>query len=179
MRRDTSRVSKIQGIVLKRVNFGESDRVVTVFSRERGKMSVVAKGVRRIKSRRAPHLEPLNEVSLIIHKGRNFDLVSEAKGLHRPTLQDDLKSLSFALYAAEIIDKLLPEDEPHEEVYGLLRDFLENKELTENKVKEFTLELLWQLGFLPRGQFPKVGVTNFVEQVAEKRIRSKKLIEEV
>lgn len=173
------RTSKITGIVLKRVNFGESDRVVTIFSKEKGKISVVAKGIRRIKSRRAPHLEPLNEVALILHRGRNFDLVSEAKGLHTPPLHKDLKSMSFAFYAAEIIDKLLPDAEPHEAVYDLFQKFLQKSSLSENNVKEFTLQLLWQLGFLPRGQFPKIGVNNFVEQVAEKRIRSKKLIEEV
>lgn len=177
MRRDSSRVSKVQGVVLKRVNFGESDRVVTVFTKERGKISVVAKGVRRIRSRRAPYLEPLNEVILILHKGKNFEIVSEAKGKQQPKLREDLKSLSFGFYAAELIDKLLPEQEPHEDVYILLQELLDNPELNENQVKQFTLQLLWQLGFLPSGHAPKGGLTVFVESVAERRIRSKNLVE--
>lgn len=164
--------SKVTAIVLKRINFGEADRMVTVFSREKGKLVLIAKGVRRIKSRRAPHLEPLSETSLVIRK----DFVTDARNVR--TREFDLKSLSFALYAAEVIDKLLPENAPHEEVYLLFKNFL-NSTPNETRAKQFTLELVWQLGFLPRGQAPKEGLTVFVEFLAEKRIRSKKIIDEL
>ena len=165
--------SKLQVIVLKRINFGEADKIVTVFSREQGKLSLVVKGVRRIKSRRAPHLEPLSETKLIIHGNH----ITDAKKIFSGDF--NLKSLGFAFYGAEVVDKLLPDNEPHASVYELLRNFLRTKEIDEGKVKEFTLQLLWTLGFLPHGQFPKEGLNNFVEQVAEKRIKSKKLIEDI
>lgn len=166
------RASKVTAIILKRFNFGEGDKIVTVFSQQQGKISVVAKGVRRIKSRRAPHLEPLNEVEMVLHK----NVVTEAKS--RPKKYYDLKSLSFALYGAEIVDKLLPENEPHEDVYFLFKNFLAGS-LDEAQAKQFTLELLWQSGFFPRGQFPRHGLTAFVESLAERRVKSRKLIKEI
>ncbi len=172
------KASKLTGIVLKRVNFGESDRVVTLFSKERGKLSVVAKGVRKIKSRRAPHLEPFNEVELMLHRGKNFETITEAKTVHQFEIQNNFKSMGLAFYAAEIIDKLLPENEPHEEVYFLLKNLLTG-EITQNKVKEFTANLLWQLGFLPHGHYPKEGITTFVESVAERQIKSKNILDKI
>lgn len=165
--------SKVTAIVLKRSNFSEADKMLTVFSKEKGKMSLVAKGVRRIKSRRAPHLEPLNEVEIVYRK----KIISEAKSSFRNKFS--LKSLGFALYASEIIDKLLPDEQPHEDIYELLNTLLTNKDLDENKIKTFTANVLWSLGFFPKGEYPKEGINNFVEQVAEKRIRSKKFIDEI
>lgn len=162
--------SKLRAIILKRSNFGEADKFLTVFSLEKGKISLIAKGVRRIKSRRAPHLEPLNEVEIVAHK----NIITEAKISSLNIF--NLQNLTFALYGAEILDKLLPENEPHAEIYKLFNNFL-NSEISENKVKEFSLKTLWLLGYLPRGQFPKIGINAFIEQIAEKRIRSKKLIE--
>ena len=52
------KVEKLQGFVLKRTNYGEADKILTVFTKERGKIKVLAKGVRKIKSRRAPHSFP-------------------------------------------------------------------------------------------------------------------------
>jgi DNA repair protein RecO (recombination protein O) len=165
--------SKLTAIVLKRSNFSEADKMITVFSREKGKVFLVAKGVRRIKSRRAPHLEPFNEVEIVYRKR----VISEAKSFHNQ--RRTLESLSYVLYASEIIDKLLPEEQPHEEVYELFKTLLSDGELNESKIKIFAANLLWSLGFFPKGQYPKEGINDFVEQVAEKRIRSKKFIEEI
>lgn len=165
--------SKLHAIVLKRANFSEADRLVTVFSREKGKITLVAKGVRRIKSRRAPHLEPFNEVEIVYRKR----IITEAKSFSPKKF--NLKSLGFALYGAEIVDKLLADEQPHEEVYELLKNLLSDTELDENKIKVFTTKVLWSLGFFPREKYPQEGINNFVEQVAEKRIRSKKFLEEI
>lgn len=163
---------KLRAIILKRSNFGEADKFLTVFSLEKGKISLLAKGIRRIKSHRAPHLEPLNEVEIVTHK----NIITQAKISSLNTF--NLQNLTFALYGAEILDKLLPENEPHEEIYELFRNFL-SEEIAENKVKEFSLKTLWLLGYLPPGQFPKIGINAFIEHLAERRIRSKKLIEEI
>ena len=71
--------SKIDGVILKRSNFGEADKLVTIFSKQQGKIKVLAKGIRRIKSKRAPHLELFNYTTLILHHGKSFDIVTEAK----------------------------------------------------------------------------------------------------
>jgi len=62
---------KAEGIVIKRKNFGEADRILTVFTKKYGKIKVLAKGVRRITSRRGPNVELFNQVELVLHQGRN------------------------------------------------------------------------------------------------------------
>lgn len=183
------RRQKLVGIVLRRSDFGEADKIVTIMSKEKGKVRLLAKGVRKIKSRRAPHLELFNQVDVSVHSGKTWNIITEAN-----TIQDfseikaNLELTAFGFYLAEVLDRLLPEEEPHEKVYfsyiGALRELCELKKETGNKkaesiIKEFVIQLLWELGFLPRGEFPKEGVTNFVEEVIERRVKSKEFIEEI
>jgi len=177
--------SKVEGVVLARKNFSEADKIITLFTREQGKVKVLAKGVRRIKSRRAPHLELFNHVSLVLHKGKAFDLVTEAKTLSK--IEVDLKTAAYLFYLCEVLDKILPEHQPHPELFAkliLCILSLRGMEMTkqsynENIVKQFVVELLWNLGYLPKGQYPKLGVTDFVESIVERKIRSKKFLEEL
>lgn len=174
-----NRKEKLQGIVLRRYDFGEADKIVTVFTRERGKIRLLAKGVRRIMSRRAPHLEIFNYVELYIYHGKNFDSISEAKTIEDfSEIKKDLDLCGYGFYLMEVVDKLLPEEVPHEEIFDKLYKSLKNLN-GEKTVKEFVVELLWELGFLPRGEFPKQGVTSFVEEIAERKIKSKKFLEEI
>lgn len=175
------RNSKISGIILRRTNFGEADKMITVFSRELGKMKILAKGVRRIKSRRAPHLELFNQVELVIHEGKTFQTVTEAKVVNDlANLKSDLKLSGYLFYLSEVIDKILPEHQPHPEIFGSFLGILGNlRGNPEEKVKKFVVQLLWNLGYLPKGEYPKLGVTTFVENIVEKRIRSKKFLEEI
>ena len=167
--------SRVTAIVLKRSNFSEADKIITLFSKERGKIRVVAKGIRRIKSRRAPHLELFNLVTVVLHSGKAFDLVSEAKSEHRSV--DDLKTAGYLFYICEVLDKILPEEQPHPEIFEMATEIFKN--VSQRQVKEFVIQLLWNLGYLPRGQYPKDGITDFVEQITERKIRSKKFLEEI
>lgn len=169
------RSEKLHGFVLKRSNFGEADKILTVFSVEKGKAKLVAKGIRKIKSRRAPHLELFNLVELVIHNGKTFNIVTEAKTIS--TLKPDLKTTGYLFFVSEVLDKLLPEDQPHQEIYNSLVDILPT--LSENTVKKFVVEILWELGYLPRGDYPKLGVSTFVESIIEKPLKSKKFLEEI
>lgn len=167
--------SKVEGVVLARRNFSEADKIITLFTREQGKMKVVAKGIRRIKSRRAPHLELFNHVSLVLHRGKTFDVVTEAKTISK--IKVDLKIAAYLFYLCEVFDKILPEHQPHEEIFLNFLKILKN--LNEKTVKNFMVQSLWSLGYLPKNQYPKLGVTNFVESIVERKIRSKKFLEEI
>lgn len=169
---------KLHGLILKRTNFGEADKILTLFSQERGKIKVLAKGIRRIKSRRAPHLELFNQVELILHDRKTFSTITEAKVINNfSLLKSDLKLSGYLFYLSEVIDKILPEHQHHPEIFSDLISTL--PDLNEDKVKKFVVELLWNLGYLPKGEYPKLGITDFVEQIVEKRIRSKKFLEEI
>ena len=177
--------SKLTAIVLKRSNFSEADKLVTVFSKERGKVKIIAKGTRRIKSRRAPHLELFNLVDIILHKGKVFDLITEAKSSQQYSLsKKNLEKTTYLFYISEVLDQIMPEEQPHPEVFDLLVDVLSHAELVsasqmQKLVKEFVIQMVWNLGYLPKGEYLKNGVTDFVEQISERKIRSKKFLEEI
>ncbi|MEK7127414.1 MAG: DNA repair protein RecO [Patescibacteria group bacterium] len=169
------RSSKLTGIILKRSNYGDANKILTVFTREIGKTKLMAKGIRRIKSRRAPHLELFNLTELVVYK----EIITEAKVIDDYSkLKSDLKTTGYLFYLAEVLDKILPEHQPHEEVFDKLRRSLPSlKSLT--SLKNIVVELMWDLGYLPKGDYPKEGLTEFVESVVERKIRSKKFIEQI
>lgn len=175
--------SSVCAIVLKRSNFSEADKIVTLFTRERGKIKVVAKGTRRIKSRRAPHLEPFNLVDIVLHKGKNFDLITEAKSSEQYSLsKENLEKTAYLFYICEVLDQIMPEEQAHPEVFEILVQTLGQFDESDNPqklVKEFVVQLVWSLGYLPKGEYPQDGVTNFIEQISERKIRSKKFLEEI
>lgn len=182
------RSEKVHGVVLKRSNFGEADKIFTIFTSENGKIKALAKGIRKIKSHRAPHLELFNQVEIFVHHGQTFDLITEAKTINDySSLKSDLKLSGYLFYVSEVLDKILPENQPHPEVYEqLVRCLLDlssqsgaNKTTYEGKIKEFIVQLLWSLGYLPHGEFPKFGITSFVEEIVEKPIKSRKFLEEI
>ncbi|MBI4099768.1 DNA repair protein RecO [Candidatus Microgenomates bacterium] len=170
---------KTSGLVLRRGNFGEADKIITIFTPNLGKIKAVARGVRRLKSRRAPHLELFNLVELVLHHGQTFDTITEAKIINDfAEAKKDLKLTGYLFYLAEVLDKILPEHQPHPEVFTAAQTTLAAP-LSDAAVKKFVVQLLWDLGYLPKGEYPKLGATDFVESVVEKRIRSKKFLEEI
>lgn len=177
------RSHKVEGLILKRSNLGEADKLLTIFTRRRGKIKVLAKGVRRIKSRRAPHLELFNQVELLLYDGKTFPQVSEVRTINEFVApKSDLQLTGYFFYLAEVIDKILPDEQPHVEVYKKLLNTMSDPELKNNsqgKIKEFVVQLLWELGYLPKGEYPKLGLTDFVEVIVERRIRSKKFLEKI
>ncbi len=109
---------KTTGIVIRRFNLGEADRIITFLTPDHGKLKAVAKGVRRIKSRMAGHLEPFGEVELMVAEGKNLDLITSARMQRDASnLSQDPKALSHAFLFAEIIDRLLDEGVGQPELY--------------------------------------------------------------
>jgi DNA repair protein RecO (recombination protein O) len=112
---------KDEGIVLKTIKLGESDRIVTIFTRSNGKVRAVAKGIRKTKSRFGGRLEPFTRAQLLIYQGRNLDTITSADIL---TSFDDVRTEYFRLLAAasmvELVDKIPPERERAANVYALL-----------------------------------------------------------
>src|SRR5438445_7454482 len=115
----------IEAIVLKRTDIGEADRILTLFTPNRGKLRVVAKGTRRPISKKAGHLELFNRSQLQIALGRNLDIVTQAEGrenfLH---LRSELWHMTCGFYLAELVDRFIEEHTQHLDVYTLLLDTL-------------------------------------------------------
>ncbi len=145
------RTLKTEGIVLKRRNFGEADRIVTVFTLQKGKISVLAKGVRRITSRRAGNVELLNRVSMYLFLGKGMPILTEAEGLETyQKLKEDLTLSTYAFHIIELIDKMTAEDQENRILYQHLLEVL--RKLSTNPrqilIRAFEVKILSDLGFV-------------------------------
>jgi DNA repair protein RecO (recombination protein O) len=109
-------------IVLSRFDYGEADRIMTLFTPELGKFKAIAKGVRRTTSRLGGALEPLAELRVALARGRTFDVVTQVEVTHAwLRLRDSLESAATAWYLAELADRSIEERHEAEGLYGLLR----------------------------------------------------------
>lgn len=173
----SSRVYKVDGIILKRKNVGEADRILTIFTKQYGKLRVIAKGIRKVSSRRAPHLEVFTHISAVVHSGKTFESISEVESLDTyKQLRKDLKRVSLGYYLCELIDSLLPISQEHRDVFTLLLQTLQKINDGGNIYKQtkiFTLELLWMLGFLPRNKhLSGQKLQTFIESITERSLKT-------
>ncbi|HEX7591189.1 MAG TPA: DNA repair protein RecO [Candidatus Limnocylindrales bacterium] len=117
-----SRLYVTDAIVLSRFDYGEADRIMTLFTPEHGKFKAIAKGVRRTTSRLGGALEPLAELRVALARGRTFDVVTQVEVTHAwLRLRDSLESTATAWYLAELADKAIEERHQTEGLYALLR----------------------------------------------------------
>ena len=118
----TPRLYVTDAIVLTRFDYGEADRIMTLFTPAFGKLKAIAKGVRRTKSRLGGSLEPLAELRVALARGRTFDVVTQVQVSHAWLhLRDSLESTATAWYLAELADRSLEERHEAEGLYALLR----------------------------------------------------------
>ncbi len=115
----------IEAIVLKRTDIGEADRILTLFTPNKGKMRAVAKGIRRPISKKAGHLELLTRSQLQVALGRNLDIITQVEGrenfLH---LRRELWHMTCGYYIVELVDRFLEDLTPHQGIYALLLEAL-------------------------------------------------------
>ncbi|MDR7556174.1 MAG: DNA repair protein RecO [Armatimonadota bacterium] len=116
----------LEGVVLRRRNLGEADRLVVLFSRERGKVTVVARGARRPRSRLGGRLEPPARVRALVAEGRTLDVLAQVDVLDAyPALRQDLDRVATTALVLELVDRALADRQPHPDVYRLLLEALE------------------------------------------------------
>lgn len=164
------RAFKTEGIILKRRNFGEADRILTVFTFHRGKVTVMAKGVRRITSRRAGNVELLNRVAMFLHPGKQFLILTEATSLDTfQKLKEDLTLSTYAYHVIELVDKLTAENQENQILYTHLVEVL--KRLSTNPrqifIRAFEVKILSLMGFWSINQVKQASpsVKNLLEQL--------------
>ncbi len=116
-------LTKTRGVVLRGTNLKEADRILEIYSDQLGKVRAVAKGVRKIKSRLAGHLEPFTYVDLMFAQGRgDLPTVTGAKALeHFAGLRRNLKAVAAASYLAELVGRLTPDGQASRRFPTLLR----------------------------------------------------------
>ncbi len=109
------------GVVLRTYKLGEADRIVVVLTEDNGKVRAVAKGVRKTSSRFGARLEPMSHVRLLLYRGRELDIVSQAESVEPlAPLLSSLDRASQAMAVLEAVDQLALEREPSPELYRML-----------------------------------------------------------
>ncbi len=102
---------RVEAVVLRHVDYGEADRILTLYARQLGKTRALVKGARKITSRKAGHLEPFTQVKLQLAKGRDLPLVTQADTLEAYLpIRGDLFLTGQAAYVVELLDRLTYED---------------------------------------------------------------------
>lgn len=114
---------RVEAIVLYHADSGEADRVVTLYTRQEGKVRTVAKGVRKIRSRKAGHLEPFTHVTVQLAKSRSYPLITQAETIEAfLPLRQNLERVGQASYVVELLDKFTYEEGENISLFTLLRD---------------------------------------------------------
>jgi len=143
---------KTQGIVLKGTNFGEADKILTIFTERLGKVKVLARGVRKIKSHLAGALEPFVLSNILLHEGKTFYSISGAEIVESfPKIHDDIEKIARVFFLGELIDNFISPDEKSSEIFQL---FIESLDNLENEEKDlllvtFQLKIVEAAGFKP------------------------------
>src|SRR4030042_6490858 len=175
------RTFKIEGIVIRRKNTGEADRVLTLLTKNYGKIQVKAPGVRKISSRRSAHVELLNLSVLNLHRSSRSGLpiVSEVEALESfPQIKKSLNKIGVAFYICELINSFCPENQENKRIFFLLKNVLSDLEnsLDVNLIlNNFEKELLEFLGFMPKTFVLKDRHT-FIENILENRLKTRKIL---
>ncbi|MBU4338548.1 DNA repair protein RecO [Patescibacteria group bacterium] len=149
-----------EGIILASDYFKDRDRILTVYTRDMGKIRVISRGSRSIISKLAPHLKPLDWVNLMLFDGKALITITRASEIKSfNNLKSNLESSLIALYSAELVSSSTLEKLPDEKIFNLLLDLFEyldsksvNKNIapsSEEIVLAFKLKLLDILGLRP------------------------------
>jgi DNA repair protein RecO (recombination protein O) len=154
------RTYKTEAIVLRSLRFGEADRILHLYSEQRGRIGAIAKGVRKTKSRFGARLEPLSHVELMLHEGAGeLQTITGVELLrsHRAAREDPYR-LGVGLIGAEAMLRLFGEPEANDRAFGALARFLdllddappaETRPAVDPLALSFQLKLLWLAGYLP------------------------------
>ncbi len=148
--------TKLTAIVLRTVDYGESDRVVTLLSRERGKVSAFARGARASRRRFGGALEPFTLLAAEVRGRSSSDLLGlESTAVVRGFggIRGDLARIACAAYAAELARELVRDHEPNEELFDLLAAYLgalDGAPARPEGLRAFELGALGAAGLAPR-----------------------------
>ena len=148
------RLYRVQAVIIKRTDVGEADRLLTLFTAERGKLRVIAKGARKPSSHKSGHVELFNHVNLLIAKGRNLDLITQAETLdsYLP-LRGDLDRLGYAYYLGELIDRFTEEEGEHPALFDLVVQafaWLGDTDDPARSMRYIELQMLNHVGYRPQ-----------------------------
>lgn len=148
------RTYRTEAVVIRRSDFGEADRLLTLFSADRGKTRAIAKGARKPQSRKTGHVELFMRSRFLVAEGRDLDIVTQAETVETyAALRGSLVRATYAGYIVELLDRFTVDDDPHRDIYDLLTLALETLATSDDPLllaRYYELRLLSLTGFQPR-----------------------------
>ncbi|MDK2980663.1 MAG: repair protein RecO [Chloroflexota bacterium] len=149
-------IRKVEALVIAHKEYGEADRFVRLFSLQNGKLNTLAKGVRKMQSRKAAHLEPFTHAALVLARGHTFWIITQAETVNAfPAIREDLDKTTDASYIMELVDKISTEGQAEPSLFRLALETMgrinDNAD-TYNCMRYFELRFLDITGFRPELQ---------------------------
>lgn len=149
-------IIRTEAVVLRSLDYGETSQIVTLFTREKGKLGVMAKGARRLKSSFGATLQPMAYTQVVFYykPTRTLQTLSESSHVESfHSLRRDLKSITVGLRIVELVDALMEEEDAQPEVFALLVRTLRQLDIAETRVTNLwlyaQLRLAQMLGVAP------------------------------
>ncbi|RJP54157.1 MAG: DNA repair protein RecO [Anaerolineaceae bacterium] len=146
---------RASAVVLRHADWGEADQLLTLYTRERGMVRAIAKGARKITSRKGGHLQPFTYITVQLAKGRDLLIVTQVETINAfLPLHDDLVKTSHAAYTVELLLRFSYEDEgANPSIFRLLVETLDRIEKETDAwlaVRYYEVRLLDAVGFRPQ-----------------------------
>jgi DNA repair protein RecO (recombination protein O) len=165
------------GIILKRSDVGEADRIVTLFTREYGKLTAIAKGCRKLSSSRGSSLEPGTFSKVHLVKTKSLPILTQAQLINDfSKAKQDLTSMRKVFEVLEMLDSLLIEEDAQEQVFALTNaifEHLSSDNVRSSVVRDHLSSIIETLGFGERSQidFSK-PLRDFVEEITQHKLKA-------
>jgi len=162
-------------VVLSSKTYGEADKIVWLYTKKYGKFIAIAKGVRRIKSKKRAGIETFNLIKFSAVETHRLPIITEVEIINgMENIRAKLPQISVAYFLAEVVTKLTDELEENQELYSLFVDYLKQLGASGN-LKEFRLNYVQDvvriLGYWPKGtNVPDPD--NYLEEITERRMSS-------
>lgn len=190
---------KTQSIIIKKTDLAQADRLLTIYTKDFGKIKVLARAVKKSQAKLKGHLELFIHSHLMLAPGRNLDIITSAETIENfPSLRCNLPSLATAYYFTELIDKLIVAPEQDEKIWRLLLSTFQNTELSCGRLSlphlvdvgglashmtqitsNFENKLLEFLGYDLTDQPDKQNPISFIQSIIGERINSKNFLEKI
>lgn len=170
------------GIIIRQIDYGEADKFVKVLTQEHGLVDLLAKGARRLTSRKSSHLDNLNLIRFSVGRSSmTVAIMNQAETVNAFTrIKQDLKLVRTCFYIAEVLDQVLPENQPDPNLFRSFSNYL----TALNQVKEggsrgltvnFQLYLIKYLGFPPPPNNDPQTLVDYFQSLIDKKLYSLKI----
>ena len=163
----------LDAIILSRENLRDDDLLITVYSKQKGKITLQAKGAKKIKSKLAGHLEPVTLSYLNATVGKRIDQLIGAYNIDGyPKIKSSLKSIGYAAYFLELIDGLTKENHPDPRIFNLIKKYLDYLKVSNNYILiriSAGFKLLHLLGVSPSHK-PKIKLPEEIDYIIKQSL---------